>query len=385
MSYADSLLATGRADRPSRAPALVRLRLGRALGDPRAHPRGRRSAVLGGWLDGGSGIVWTILSWVIARGLFVVGIAVVPLDDPPLPEPGVRDHEPARHPGRGRGQQDVDRQLAREDQRRRADQSLFGRMFGFGDLDVLTASERASSDFDAARRRSSSRRRCSRPSTSSRSRSRPARDAAAARTDAAASPPRAAAAAAGRRRRPHRRAPARGQPPTRPTDRRPTPDEVAADRSRASPTCATAALITPEEYEAQEGGAARAGSERRRARYDTRDPDPQHESPRGLTDQHPRADPRRDLPARRLPGPRVLPRLARLPARRRDRQAVRPADAQPDRPFRPARRRSCRDLAARSAGSCSAGRSRRRSTREPARPAQRRGDRRARRAGVEPR
>ena len=39
-----------------------------------------------------------------------------------------------------------------------------------------------------------------------------------------------------------------------------------------------------------------------------------------------------------LPGPRVQPRPRGLPARRRDGQAVRPADAQPDRPFRSARR-----------------------------------------------
>ena len=40
------------------------------------------------------------------------------LDDPALPQPGVRADQSARHPGRGRAQQDVDRQLAREDQRR---------------------------------------------------------------------------------------------------------------------------------------------------------------------------------------------------------------------------------------------------------------------------
>ena len=48
---------------------------------------------------------------------------------------------------------------------------------------------------------------------------------------------------------------------------------------------------------------------------------------------------RRDHAARRVPGPRVLPRPGGLSARRRHGEAVRPADAQPDRPFRPGRRR----------------------------------------------
>ena len=57
------------------------------------------------------------------------------LDGAALPQPGVRPDEPSGHPGRGRPQQALDRQLAREDQRRGADQSVFGRIFGFGDLD----------------------------------------------------------------------------------------------------------------------------------------------------------------------------------------------------------------------------------------------------------
>ena len=40
-----------------------------------------------------------------------------------------------------------------------------------------------------------------------------------------------------------------------------------------------------------------------------------------------------------VPGPRVRPRARRVSARRRDGQDVRPPDAQPDRPLRPARRR----------------------------------------------
>ena len=52
---------------------------------------------------------------------------------------------------------------------------------------------------------------------------------------------------------------------------------------------------------------------------------------------HLRARGGRDLPRRRLPGPRVRPRARGLSARRRDREAVRAPDAQPDRPPRPAR------------------------------------------------
>ena len=43
------------------------------------------------------------------------------LDDAPLPQPGVRHHQPARHAGRRRPQQALGRQLAREDQRRGPD------------------------------------------------------------------------------------------------------------------------------------------------------------------------------------------------------------------------------------------------------------------------
>ena len=138
-------------------------------------------------------------------------------------------------------------------------ESMFGRIFGFGDLDILTASEsgieqlrmlRDAKDFKKAmlEAKHELELELSRPTMPP--------------------PLRAAAPGPGAGAPPGRAAPrARRRPPrwTRPTRSR--------TRSRAWPTCATRAIITPRGVRGEEGGAARPALGRR-ARYHTRDPRP---------------------------------------------------------------------------------------------------------------
>ena len=65
----------------------------------------------------GTGPLRDVLSWIVGGHLHrrTRGPA---LDAAPLPEPGVRHHQPPCDAGRRRAQQALDRQLAREDQRR---------------------------------------------------------------------------------------------------------------------------------------------------------------------------------------------------------------------------------------------------------------------------
>ena len=147
MGYADGLLATGerivhrekqhwfvfvwgargRSWRSS-SPSLLLVRL-----------------ILGQASTGSSG---TVLDPGRGRDRVRRRVVVARLDDPALPQPGVRPHQPARHPGRGRPQQarSTDSSLEKINDAVLT-QSVFGRMFGFGDLDILTASESGISEF----------------------------------------------------------------------------------------------------------------------------------------------------------------------------------------------------------------------------------------------
>ena len=112
----------GRADHPSREAALVRLRVGRPLHDPRGRPRGRScSGSAGPRPDGITGRPPVRPRLGRRRDRSSRGLVGPRLDDAALPQPGVRHHQPAGHPGRGRPQQALGRQLAREDQRRGPD------------------------------------------------------------------------------------------------------------------------------------------------------------------------------------------------------------------------------------------------------------------------
>ena len=64
------------------------------------------------------------------------------VDDPPLSQPGIRHHQPARPPGRAASSTSprADSSLEKINDAR-LEQSFFGRIFGFGDLDVMTAAE----------------------------------------------------------------------------------------------------------------------------------------------------------------------------------------------------------------------------------------------------
>ena len=141
MGYADGLLSTGRADRPSREAALVRVRVGRQVGDPRHHRRDPRCS-----------------SWPGSSRRAPAGRSARPrlgrrrprhrrpgaarLDDPALPEPGVR-----RSPtgGSSRSRASLNKTSTDSSLEKINDavltQSVFGRIFGFGDLDILTAAE----------------------------------------------------------------------------------------------------------------------------------------------------------------------------------------------------------------------------------------------------
>ena len=67
-----------------------------------------------------AGSLATLLGWV-DRGPVLRRHRRRRLDGPALHQPGVRADQPPGHPGRRRPQQELDRQLAREDQRRRPD------------------------------------------------------------------------------------------------------------------------------------------------------------------------------------------------------------------------------------------------------------------------
>ena len=119
MSYADGLLSSGERILYRTQAAPVHLRLGSSIRDPRhrhrawsglarRQPRGltARSPVAGPCRRSSSSSVGSaVFAWTAIRYI----------------EPGVRAHQPPGDPGRGGAEPHSDRQLAREDQRRRAD------------------------------------------------------------------------------------------------------------------------------------------------------------------------------------------------------------------------------------------------------------------------
>ena len=159
--------------------------------------------------------------------------------------------------------------------------------------------------------------------------------------DAAPAPTAAAAGGAAGRGRP----PA-AEPPRRPRRRAPRadPDEVTRTLANLADLRDRGA-ITPEEYEPRRPTCSR-GSEPTigpRAAGPLRYAgSPVDQVPIGPRTDPSRRDRRRHHAARRAAGPRIQPRSGGLSARRRDGQAVRAADAQPDRPFRPGRRHAPR-------------------------------------------
>ena len=257
-------------------------------------------------------------------------------------------------------------------------------MFGYGDLDILTASE--SGDLSGSG--------CSRDAD--RLQAGDARGEARAGAGAVGRPRRmplrrsAETPRVGRRRdrAATRRGRARPPPPAPPPPRPRAPmtgRRVHDGRSRSLADLRDRGAISARGVRGQEGGAARpalSGPPGRAPRTMSAVTGPHRalaavQSTRLTIDDHPD----RDLPAGRVPGPRVHPRLRRLPAGRRDGQDVRPADAQPDRPFRPARRAAARDLGARRRVRVRLGEADAGQPVEPARRPQRRGPRRAGRAG----
>ena len=212
----------------------------------------------------------------------------------------------------------LDRQLAREDQRRASSsQSIFGRIFGFGDLDVLTAAESGIEQFRMlTRRRSGSRRRCSTPSTSSRSTwsAQAGRRAPPIRGTGRRLGAGAAAATTRRRSRRRHRGSGRARRAGRARAARPDPDEVTRTLANLADLRDRGA-ITPEEYEAKKadllGAPLSARSAARRAAGPaTIRGDPRTEVPLVPRNARPDRHRRRDHAARRVPGPRVRPRAA---------------------------------------------------------------------------
>ena len=136
------------------------------------------------------------------------------------------------------------------------------------------------------------------------------------------------------------RAPAPAAPAAPRAEPRIEPRRDHPDARRAWPTCAIAARSAPRNTRRRRPTCSAACSirtQRPRPGYHT--PDRPSEDPLCLSQQPVPIDHRhRVLAARRLPGPRVRPRARGVPARRRDREVVRPADPRPARPLRPVRR-----------------------------------------------
>ena len=141
MSYADSLLAAGRTHRPPGAPALVRARLARALGDPGARRSGTPAAVARARTSSGDTPILDALGY-LTLALFVFGIASIAWGVLRYRSEEYLDHEPAGDPRRRASSTSArPTRRSRRSTTRVLTESLFGRMFGFGDLEVLTASE----------------------------------------------------------------------------------------------------------------------------------------------------------------------------------------------------------------------------------------------------